>query len=906
MTGGTQAIPSTFLERARREAERYGDDPWILLRELVQNSRDAGAARISFYAARNDSADELTCVDDGCGMDREEMRRYLLRLYASRKGARGRGGEPAGRFGVGFWSVLRFDPALVRVESCSGGGERTAFVVDCAKQELREVECRLKHRGTRVTLLRRPRGAPFTDEARERLVHWAGHVQGEHHRPPPQLLFNGDTVNRTFSLPPLIGERLAGNGFDGAIGLAGRPDVRLYAHGLLIREAASLEELLPRRARRRTRRKQETPGLHPVVHVNADGLEVLLNRKEVVEDKLLEDIVRTCEQRLDRLRRRLVSRLSPLRFFDRLRLRGPRYGLLGASLLALAGLGYGSADLALGERSGAVVEVATAAAPPLRPVPGAFDAGVGAQINERSGEGGTRWDLTVSGDGTHFLKVATQARFSPSLGLVGDAPRARGAYPPVEPGDDDLELSMGLGGTSAVVALPLPAFHDVVASSVVVDGRPQPLFRGRYGEPLLVVTPSDGRVRYRATPAVLAELPPEPARDRHAWPRELAAWAREQRALPVAERVRAARELVEERVAYSTSRADAAAFFAEEGSFPERVLAAGKGDCDVMNGLFALLLRELDVPARLAVGLVVEAGEVAPDLHAWTELYAGGAWQLVDVSPPLPREAALDIVEPPAPPPSPALVNRVEQLAAAAGPYERPLAGVAFASLGALLGLLSFARPFRARREDDDEEQALARLLYHFLDGPRGGDPLYLRYRPFFPTTRGNRRLSLSDLERLGAKGRLFAARPADPLSRYLRPEVPIVDESAAGVRELLRLVPEVVRLADLAPVLREVPDPALEEVEARLRALDDDVRLHLAPGARGVRELELPVSPRGLPPRHLLVGADDPRWRELRAQWEERPALARFRLLRWLLEDTTLYREQRDGLLAQLGREAL
>jgi hypothetical protein len=39
-----------FEERARREALRYGSDPWIFVRELIQNSRDAGASRVSVTA----------------------------------------------------------------------------------------------------------------------------------------------------------------------------------------------------------------------------------------------------------------------------------------------------------------------------------------------------------------------------------------------------------------------------------------------------------------------------------------------------------------------------------------------------------------------------------------------------------------------------------------------------------------------------------------------------------------------------------------------------------------------------------------------------------------------------------------------------------------------------------------
>ena len=41
-------MPDGFLDRARFEAGRYGSDPWVFVRELLQNARDAGARRVSF------------------------------------------------------------------------------------------------------------------------------------------------------------------------------------------------------------------------------------------------------------------------------------------------------------------------------------------------------------------------------------------------------------------------------------------------------------------------------------------------------------------------------------------------------------------------------------------------------------------------------------------------------------------------------------------------------------------------------------------------------------------------------------------------------------------------------------------------------------------------------------------
>src|SRR5581483_499727 len=94
-----------FLDRARREALRYGVDPWVFIRELLQNARDAGATTVEITTSETEGTARVVAHDDGQGMTFEHARRYLFSLYASSKeGDR----EAAGRFGVGFWSVLRF------------------------------------------------------------------------------------------------------------------------------------------------------------------------------------------------------------------------------------------------------------------------------------------------------------------------------------------------------------------------------------------------------------------------------------------------------------------------------------------------------------------------------------------------------------------------------------------------------------------------------------------------------------------------------------------------------------------------------------------------------------------------------------------------------------------------------
>src|SRR4029078_5386628 len=101
-----------FRERALAEAQRYGSDPWVVVRELLQNARDAGAKAVTVRPELENSRARLACRDDGSGLTYEEGQRQLFTLYASRKCSR-----DAGRFGVCSWSVLRLEPARIVVRA---------------------------------------------------------------------------------------------------------------------------------------------------------------------------------------------------------------------------------------------------------------------------------------------------------------------------------------------------------------------------------------------------------------------------------------------------------------------------------------------------------------------------------------------------------------------------------------------------------------------------------------------------------------------------------------------------------------------------------------------------------------------------------------------------------------------
>ena len=108
---------SDFKKWAEISHQSYGRDTWFFIRELAQNSRDAGATAIEVDAYLNNNHQEvLTFTDNGCGMDFSHARQYLFRLYASSKTKEK---FSAGMYGAGFWTILRYNPEIVAITTTS-------------------------------------------------------------------------------------------------------------------------------------------------------------------------------------------------------------------------------------------------------------------------------------------------------------------------------------------------------------------------------------------------------------------------------------------------------------------------------------------------------------------------------------------------------------------------------------------------------------------------------------------------------------------------------------------------------------------------------------------------------------------------------------------------------------------
>lgn len=933
-----------FRERALDEARRYGSDPWVFVRELLQNARDAGARRVDFGVAHDRGRVHVVCRDDGHGLTLDHARRYLFRLYSSSKD--GRRGE-AGRFGVGFWSVLLFEPAALRVRSWPPGGEAWEAVFDGALNGGEAPPPPPERPGTEVRLERpgdasaaRAVAAAIADAAR-RHARFLTRLGAIDH--PLDVRVDGVPSTEPFDLPaPRVAFRR--RGLRGVVGLGPVGRVELHARGLRVRSAATLDDLLAlERAGDAAAPPPAPRGLAPVVLLDSHQVELPLTRDDARATPALGRLVRAARRELDRLLAEQVECLRPRpgwrRALDALRAR--RRGL---TMVALAALAFTLGAALAGSRAGS--PGAPAAAAPAPPLDAAFDPGApppptGPETGALTGDGPPiqpHRELGLLYRGPKSDHRAPSARYAlrytppeaqPLLAALWlldphDAPgppRDAGPYPPGDetPRGESLEVTLAVRSAGGLVRLPVPTGLRVQGASVRVDGRVATPRAGAVGEPLVRLPAGDFLVRYSSSPGPV---------DRRGWRVELPlvlpeaiGWAaHEIGQRPRARIVPEATAWVARRVRYSQSAAtrDAHARLAHLSPVP-RALAVGAGDCDVQNGVLALLLRASGVPARLAVGYVGTHGEAREGLHAWVEYVDDGAWRATDASQVDDEGAARDRATLAGLPPDTfGLGPPADAAASPLAPGSSPALGrggtavLAFGLAGALAAAAVAALALRRRATRDmhlDPRQDLARLLRAVLQEPQAFAHLpHLSSRPLLPCLSG-RALSLDEARALAAEGRLGVARgPGDLARRAARAGLRVLDrrrDEAAAAADALGAI-DLDQWATRLSACRS--SPLLDAVARRFAARGGRWRLAVLDGVGELAVLDL--RPRGFFPRDgLRVALLDPgvAWlRQAEADHARWPEVACLAVAERLTRRLGLGDAERLELLGPLARAAL
>lgn len=677
-----------FRERARVEADRYGPDPWIFVRELLQNARDAGSTKVVITVEERGGT-RISCLDDGEGMSYEHARRYLFSLYASSKEHRA---NQVGRFGVGFWSILRFEPERIIIRSCARGSNPFQAWQVVLDGELRNAErsAIVMEPGTEIILER-----PASDGADHRRVFEAAHQNArflcmrDAAETPLPITVNGRRVNAEFSLAPPSSAFRSGH-VRGVVGLGTAPRVELFSRGLRVRSAACLDDLLTstgHTAHSRVRFPEMPGGLAPQALLESDGLDLLLSRSDARDTRTLRRLVKLGQRELRQLVERQLARIRPPGLGER----------LAALLRTLAGESAWWRAM-LGAVTGAVLALFLSRL--IWPSP---DSGLGLP----SFADAKTIDRTVYGDlrkryhGPQVSELDPSAaeplalRYLPSKArpyfaaviiedVTGEARTTATLTTLRYPGQvcvgDCVVVKLPIAG-STELPLPIPSGHRLDVESIeflpssadsfiakAAVAAPNRVYLSTAGEALLLLDfPLAGTLSYRTGPGSAVSIP---GRRAEALPESLRREAEALRVYPPDERVEKAVDLVRERVRYETSRAVSLQHqraVLQGKDFVTRTLEIGAGDCDVQNGLLVAVLHAAEIDARLAVGWVGHQGRVSAWLHAWAE-YLGPdqRWRVADATalavtegtviaglPPAPAEVAIGTLTRPVDTPTP-------------------------------------------------------------------------------------------------------------------------------------------------------------------------------------------------------------------------------------------------------------
>jgi len=167
------------VDDALEELVNQFSDPLSFLRELVQNSIDAGSHEIEIsttFEPKGDAGVAVIEVSDwGGGMTREIIETKLTRLFSSQKdGDR----TKIGKFGIGFVSVFAIAPDVVCVDTARDG-EAWRVLFD-AKRAFKLVRLDEPVEGTRIRVFKTMSEAEFDGFAgrvRKTVKYWCKHAE---------------------------------------------------------------------------------------------------------------------------------------------------------------------------------------------------------------------------------------------------------------------------------------------------------------------------------------------------------------------------------------------------------------------------------------------------------------------------------------------------------------------------------------------------------------------------------------------------------------------------------------------------------------------------------------------------------------------------------------------------------
>jgi hypothetical protein len=632
MTDHGKADLNRWIEASFRE---YGSDPWCFLRELAQNSRDADANRIEVTCGRLSSGEEwLTFSDNGRGMNWVAAESFLLRLYASSKNE---AHNYAGTFGVGFWTVLLFRPGRIDISSRTDDESWGLSIDD--HLSITPMPCSIANRGTSVTLVRPAQfeePATFRNTLTERMSHYCRFMIRRQNDLPLDILCEGHSINTALTMGLAEEFQFRSNRLRGVLALSTTPRVDLLVKGIPVWSGCSLAELKqlyqPATA--------EMPSLSdferaPAFILDAKTLKVSFTRREVIRDKDLARLVGEAQKALSVHLKNQARIAFPLGWTQKL------FGWLSKNRTRIALL-----ILFLIVTVPLLFVTLNHLTDPAMTHPA---------IPSQAADNPALYQGSLTAPSAQPLVHPFTLRYMPPTPLLLRWFWASGY---------DHERGWGQSSDEPVFlteALPMPdgkaqytiTLRDFTATRVpfllpalahryrLVSTSPStltPRIRSGQSQLILDVPPGLESLIYQTYPA---ESPPLSEAETAFWLDPLvgdewpASWQTmilQGRRATEQDRLHLVSRLMSANFHYCRDPGQIRSPRQGDDSWLRRVLNLGMGDCDVINGFAVLLLRGLDIPARLVIGWQGRDGHIDTVLHAWCEAYVNQRWTVLDYS----------------------------------------------------------------------------------------------------------------------------------------------------------------------------------------------------------------------------------------------------------------------------------
>ena len=250
-------------------------DRTSFVRELVQNSLDAGAGRVDVDFHLDPGGLSVEVTDDGEGMDLAIIESCLLTLFRSSKE---RDLTKIGKFGVGFVSLFALEPRRVVVDTARDGLHHRVVFAEDRSYTLLEVPTPFE--GTRVrieTSLRGEHARSLAQATREALAYWCRFARAEIWTECAVDAWGWEptVVTGEFTVDAPVTVTVEEPGFRAVLGPSGRDTspVAFHNRGLTLLE--SEEDLVP--------------GV--TFRVEAAALEHTLTRDNVLRDAQFREVV---------------------------------------------------------------------------------------------------------------------------------------------------------------------------------------------------------------------------------------------------------------------------------------------------------------------------------------------------------------------------------------------------------------------------------------------------------------------------------------------------------------------------------------------------------------------------------------------------------------------------------------